>query len=78
MTLTQAIHKRIYDLALRYDLTIYGLSQKCGVSRSTLSSLPEFKSIGVIIIFNICEGLGITLKEFFDSPLFNRENLSDQ
>ncbi|MDE6757996.1 MAG: transcriptional regulator [Clostridia bacterium] len=77
MTLTEAIQKRIYDLAIKYDLSVYGLAKKCGVSRSTLCMLAEYKSIGVIIIYNICEGLGITLKEFFDSPLFARENLSD-
>ena len=77
MKLTQAIQKRIYDLAIRYDLSIYGLAKKCGVSRSTLCMLPEYNSIGIIIIYNICEGLDITLEEFFNSPLFNRENLSD-
>lgn len=77
MTLTQAIQKRIYDLAIRYDLSIYGLCKKCGVNRSTICALPEYQSIGIIIVYCICEGLGITLKEFFDSPLFDRENLSD-
>ena len=77
MTLTKAIQERINELALRYDLSIYGLSKKCGVPRSTICTIPEYRSVGLIIIYNICEGLGITLKEFFDSPLFARENLSD-
>lgn len=77
MTLTQATQKRIYDLAIRMDLSIYGLAKKCGVARSTISAMPEFDSIGLIFIKNICDGLGISLKEFFDSPLFDRSNLSD-
>ena len=77
MTLTQAIQKRIYELAIKYDLSIYGLANKCGVPRSTISSIPDYHSIGIITVYNICEGLDITLKEFFDSPLFDRENLSD-
>lgn len=77
MTLTKAVQQRIYELAIRYGLSHYGLAKKCGVSRATLCTMPDYQSIGLMIIYNICEGLGITLKEFFDSPLFDRENLED-
>lgn len=77
MPLSEAIYKRIYELAKSKGLTFYALSQKSGVPRSTLSTLKSTKSIGTSIIYSICEGLEINLKEFFNSPLFERENLID-
>ena len=77
MILTQAVQQRIYELALKNNLSHYGLAKKCGVSRATLCTMSEYQSVGLMIIYNICEGLGITLKEFFDSPLFDRKNLQD-
>ena len=77
MRLAIAIHTRILELAKENKLTIYALSKKSGVPRSTISTIPLSKSIGTAIIYGICEGLEISIKDFFNSPLFDRENLID-
>ncbi|MBQ2295878.1 MAG: helix-turn-helix domain-containing protein [Clostridia bacterium] len=60
-------------------MTPYALSIKSVVSQSTLSTIINctFPSMKLRIIHEICEGLEITLGEFFDSPLFDRENIID-
>ena len=46
---------------------------KEGVSPSTIYSMLNQKSQnpGVVSIKKICDGLEITVREFFDSPLFD-------
>ena len=79
MQLNEAIAKRITELCKEHGLTQYGLSQKSGVPQSTLSTILgcRFPSMKVHIIYEICEGFEMTLKEFYDSPLFDRENILD-
>ena len=79
MKLNEAISKRIHDLCEERNITQYGLHLKSGVPQSTLSTIKKctFPSMKVRIIYEICEGLEISIKDFFDSPLFDRENLND-
>ena len=79
MRLNEAISKRICELCKQRGITQYKLSEKSGVPQSTLSTVVNctFPSMKVRIIYEICEGLEITISEFFDSPLFDRENLED-
>lgn len=48
-----------------------------GIIQSTVNSIFSGRSQNpkLATIQYLCDGLGITLKEFFDSPLFN--NLDD-
>ncbi|MBQ6830361.1 MAG: helix-turn-helix transcriptional regulator [Clostridia bacterium] len=79
MKLNEAVAKRIAELCKERGLTQYGLSQKSGVPQSTLSTVMNcrFPSMKLHVIYEICEGLEISLKEFYDSPLFDRENIFD-
>lgn len=79
MPLNQAISKRIYELCKQRNMTQYQLSMKSGVPQSTLSTIMKcrFPSMKMRIIYEICEGFEISIKDFFDSPLFERENLVD-
>ena len=79
MQLNEAISKRIDELLRERKLTQYKLSRKSGVPQSTLSTIKSctFHSMKLLIIYEICEGLEIEMKDFFDSPLFARENLID-
>lgn len=79
MQLNEAISKRINELCKERNMTQYSLSMKSGVPQSTLSTIMNctFPSMKVRIIYEICEGFEITLKEFFDSPVFDRENIFD-
>ncbi len=79
MHLNEAVSKRIIELCNQRGLTQYALSMKSGVPQSTLSTILNctFPSMKLRIIYEICEGFEISLYEFFDSPVFNRENLID-
>ena len=79
MKFNEAISKRITELCKERNMTQYALSMKSGVPQSTLSTIItcKFTSMKIRIIYEICEGFEITLKEFFDSPLFDRENVTD-
>ena len=79
MQLNEAISKRISELCVQRNMTQYKLSMKSGVPQSTLSTIMNctFPSMKVRIIYEICEGFEIGIKDFFDSPLFDRENLVD-
>ena len=79
MKLNEAISKRLSELLDEKGMTAYGLFIKSGVSQSTISDLKKMNNSGVNlrILYEICEGLEISLLEFFDSKLFDRENIVD-
>ena len=79
MYLNEAVAKRIKELCKDRSMTQYQLYIASGVPQSTLSIIMScsYPSMKLRIIYEICEGFGITLEEFFHSPLFKRENLED-
>ena len=79
MKLNEAVSKRLTELLAERKMTAYGLFIKSGVSQSTISDLKNMNNTGVNlrILYEICEGLGISLKEFFNSPLFDEGNIVD-
>lgn len=79
MYLNEAVAKRIKGLCKDPSMTQYQLYIASGVPQSTLSTIMScsYPSMKLRIIYEICEGFGITLEEFFHSPLFKRENLED-
>ena len=79
MKLNEAIAARIKELCTERNITQYKLFTLSGVPQSTLSTIMNstFPSMKLRIIYEICEGLEISLAEFFSSPLFNRDNLED-
>ncbi len=79
MKLNEAIAARIRELCKERNMTQYKLYLASGVPQSTLSTILNcsFPSMKVRIIYEICEGLQISLEEFFSSPLFARENIEE-
>ena len=73
MKLSNAIKQRILNLISERNITVSKLSTLAGISRSTLSKFlsGKRKYLHIEIIECICEALNITLKDFFDDPLFN-------
>ncbi len=78
MNAKEAVGLRIQELCAQRDLAINGLAHLCGVSPSTIYSMLNAKSKnpGVVSIQKICDGLEISVRDFFDSPLF--ENLDPE
>lgn len=75
MDAKQAVARRIQALCLEQDIAINALATQCGMPPSTIYSMLNAKSKnpGVISIQKICDGLKISVRKFFDDPLF--ENL---
>ena len=79
MKLNEAVAYRIKELCKEYGITQYGLHLKTGVPQSTLSTIMKcsFPSMKLRVIYEICDGLGIGLEDFFADDVFKRENIED-
>ena len=77
MQLNEAVSKRLQELLEQNSMTPYQLYIKSGVSKSTISNTLNcmYPSVKLRIIHELCQGLGISITEFFHSPLFEEENL---
>lgn len=73
MLLPEAIKLRIKELLEINHLSSYKLAYKSGISPSNISDVLRGKVSEPTIstILHICEGSGIELKDFLDSPIFN-------
>ena len=73
MKLTEAVGKRVEELITERKMTQYELGKKGGIPRSTICVTIEgrYKTVKLDTIYQICATLGISLEEFFNSPLFN-------
>lgn len=78
MTLSNAIVTRIKELQKDKNLTTNKLSTLSGLTQSTVRDITYgvSKAPKINSLLHICEGFNISLKEFFDSPLFN--NVTDE
>ena len=72
MTAKEAVERRIMELSSQHDLSINGLANRAGIPPTTIYSMLNGKSKnpGIVTIQKICDGLEISVREFFDSPLF--------
>ena len=77
MKLSVAISKRVQNLLNEKKLKQYYLFKNGGMPRSTISNVINCKKkrVSTDTIYQICSTLNITLKDFFDSPLF--DNIDD-
>lgn len=73
MTLKEAIAGRIAQLCEERELTPYSLAMLCGLDKSTVYSILGTKSRSpeVATVKKICDGLNITLGQFFSVPVFD-------
>ena len=72
MNIGEAVRLRIIELCGVRGITVNKLSIICGITQSTLSNLVlgKNKSPTVSTVKKICDGLEITIQDFFDSVLF--------
>ena len=73
MRTKEAVAQRIIELCNERNIAVNALANISGVSPSTIYSMLNQKSQnpGVVSIKKICDGLEITVRKFFDSPLFD-------
>lgn len=77
MFITEAISKRIRLLLKDKKISQYKLEQMTGIYHNTMICLLNcrYKSANIKTILYIIEALGMTISDFFDSPLFDFCNL---
>ena len=73
MDTQEAIANRILQLCEERGLTPNGLSYLAGVPQATIKSIlnGESKNPGTVTIKKLCDGLEITLGEFFSTSEFD-------
>ena len=73
MKINEAIQKRIKELCNERKITPNALSYICGVSQSTIYSIlgDKTKNPEASTVKKICDGLDMTLAEFFSTPVFD-------
>lgn len=73
MKLVEAIGKRLEKLLDEVKWTQYELSKQSGIHRSTINRIVRCLNDNVTmdIIYQIAATMGISLKEFFDDPIFD-------
>ena len=72
MDITQAVVLRIRQLCSDKDISPNLLSRRSNLSPGTLKSIlnGESRNPGIVSVKKLCDGFGLSLSEFFDSPLF--------
>ena len=78
MNAKTAVARRILELCTQRDISVNALANSSGVAPSTFYSIlnEKSKNPGIVTLQKLCDGLEITLREFFNSPLF--ENIEQE
>ena len=72
MNIGEAVKERILELCRERDISINRLSSMSGVTQSTVNNIVSGRNHSTTIstIKKLCDGLGITIEDFFHSDLF--------
>lgn len=73
MNTKEAVAKRILKLCEEKKIAVNALANMAGVSPSTVYSMLNEKSQnpGVVSLKKLCDGLDISLREFFNDVIFD-------
>mgnify|MGYP002574528022 CR=1 FL=1 len=68
----EAVRRRILELCREEEITVNKLATVSGITQSTLNNIVSGRnnSTTVSTVKKICDGLNISIEEFFHSPLF--------
>lgn len=74
MNTCSAVSKRLLELCKERDITVNSLANISGVPPSTLKNMLNGGSLnpGIVTIKKLCDGLDITLGEFFQAEIFDK------
>lgn len=72
MSIGEAVTKRILELCREHNISVNKLSSMSGVTQSTVNNIVSGRNNSTTIstVKKLCDGLGITIEEFFNSELF--------
>lgn len=77
MSLVDAVYLRISEYVKERKINMNALANLSGVPRTTIITMTKSDTVKLSTIYGICEGLNISLQEFFNSPLFDKMNIDD-
>lgn len=72
MKIKDVISKKLLKICSERNISVNKLATMCCLTQSTIQNIIDGNSSNpkVLTIVRICDGLNITLKEFFDDDLF--------
>ena len=73
MTIAEAVVKRLFELCNERNLTVNKISNISGITQSTVSDIVNgtTTNAGIATIKKLCDGFEISIREFFNSDLFD-------
>lgn len=76
-TVAEVVVKRIKEILSEKGMSIYRLEKITAMSHSTMQTLmrADNNSVNLKTVLLVIRGLGISTAEFFNSPLFDDEDL---
>lgn len=79
MKISKAVSQKITKICIEKDISLNELAGMCCITQSTLQSLinEESRNPKMLTIVRLCDGLGLSLKEFFDDDLFDNLDRED-
>ena len=72
MDMYTAVKYRIIQLCGEKNMTVNKLANYSGIPPSTLKSIlyGNSKNPGIVTLKKLCDGLGVSITEFFDTDIF--------
>lgn len=79
MKISEAISKRLNKICKERNLSVNALAIQCCLTQSTVQNLIKCNSNNpkLLTIVRICDGLEMSLDEFFDDKLFRNIDRED-
>jgi DNA-binding Xre family transcriptional regulator len=73
MGVKDAVAARFESICRERKMTINELASRSGVTPSSVYSMmdPSRRNISIVLIKKLCDGLDLTLNQFFDGPEFD-------
>ncbi|MBE6768337.1 MAG: helix-turn-helix transcriptional regulator [Ruminococcaceae bacterium] len=73
MLIKEAVEKRILELCQERNIAVNTLANIAGIPPSTVYSMLNDKSQnpGIVSLKKICDGLDISIRDFFDTDIFD-------
>lgn len=72
MGVKRAVERRLQEVCAQKQFTMNALANMAGVTPSTVYSIldPGRKDVGIVALKKLCDGLDISLEEFFSDEIF--------
>ena len=72
MSVKKAVARRLQELCAQRQIAVNALANLAGVTPSTIYSIlsPARKDVGIVVIKKLCDGLEMSLEEFFSGGIF--------